>query len=448
MHKHGRKRSIYHRRNAGLSLIELIIAVAILTVAVGPLLHAFITSMNTNRKAREMQQVTTVAQSVMESFKTQGVSLEDICKQFNGKTTFKLYDSFTTGSSSGNIADNTPGTGLQYDARDHYVYQPEYDFVMNNIKAQNATYTADIKLTANTRGQAADGIDVVTPPDAVLVLDLPMVTSNTKVVDVLREAARYYDPVTNRMLTGTAVLDASDVDLTKYQFAKTTNIIIEDKQITADVHYDFVWPDAGTRTPFDHIWPQTDPTNWRAATATQFSASVSSSIQNPAICVFPAYADAEVAGGTVKISEKLADGRFSDETFNITNRTGRDINVSLIKQVPTKYLQIEGDPLGTNAKKLTDLQTADTAYFPRIADTTPAGSAGTMTVFTNLGKNLATGTVMKSISDLNTDFTNKPLFVREGMYDSHKVILNYDVNVTVTDADGNATTLTGSMYAS
>lgn len=67
--------------NRGISLVEILVAITILAVAAGALLHAFITSTKINMRAKEQQRVTTAAQSIMEGLKA--YTLEDICWQFN-----------------------------------------------------------------------------------------------------------------------------------------------------------------------------------------------------------------------------------------------------------------------------------------------------------------------------------------------------------------------------
>lgn len=63
-------------KNAGHTLVELLIAVTILAIVVLPLMHGFVSAARTNAKARKLAQATTAAWNVMEEIKT--ASLEDI----------------------------------------------------------------------------------------------------------------------------------------------------------------------------------------------------------------------------------------------------------------------------------------------------------------------------------------------------------------------------------
>ncbi|MDE6129037.1 MAG: type II secretion system GspH family protein, partial [Lachnospiraceae bacterium] len=86
--------------NKGLSLVEILVAVVILALVTGPLLHSFVSAARYNQRAKERQRTTTAAQSVMEGFKA--FDLEELCWQFSGDPAhpFRVY-SGATGSSTG-----------------------------------------------------------------------------------------------------------------------------------------------------------------------------------------------------------------------------------------------------------------------------------------------------------------------------------------------------------
>ena len=60
----------FHIDNKGMSLVEMIVAIAILSVAVAPILYAFVYTTNFNAKAKKRQRATNAAMSVMETFKS------------------------------------------------------------------------------------------------------------------------------------------------------------------------------------------------------------------------------------------------------------------------------------------------------------------------------------------------------------------------------------------
>ena len=65
MQKHRKKRQL---NNEGFSLVELLIAIVILSIIVVPLLHSFVTSARTNAKSRTTMHATAIAEDVMEMF--------------------------------------------------------------------------------------------------------------------------------------------------------------------------------------------------------------------------------------------------------------------------------------------------------------------------------------------------------------------------------------------
>ena len=62
--------------NKGFTLIEIVIAVAILSVLLTPILKQFANTLETSRKAKALQEVNEMAGSEMEEFQT--VSREDL----------------------------------------------------------------------------------------------------------------------------------------------------------------------------------------------------------------------------------------------------------------------------------------------------------------------------------------------------------------------------------
>lgn len=56
--------------NRGMTLVEIIVAIVILAIVLVPLLHAFVTGANTERKSRQYGEATTAAQNLIESIES------------------------------------------------------------------------------------------------------------------------------------------------------------------------------------------------------------------------------------------------------------------------------------------------------------------------------------------------------------------------------------------
>ena len=138
--------------NAGFSLVELLIAVTILSIIVIPLLHMFVTSTKINVKSRQTLRATTVAQDIMEGLKA--YTLEEV------RTQFTPADGVSTGSyfypSDGFYILNS--SLIQSGVREITELGPDYSgeeiyyFGIENLKMQGSEYDALIRLDASTYG--------------------------------------------------------------------------------------------------------------------------------------------------------------------------------------------------------------------------------------------------------------------------------------------------------
>ncbi|MEG2093905.1 MAG: type II secretion system protein [Lachnospiraceae bacterium] len=61
-------------KNAGFSLVEILVSVVILAIIVGPLLHSFVTAARVNSKARSSMQASAAAQNIMEQLKSEDIT--------------------------------------------------------------------------------------------------------------------------------------------------------------------------------------------------------------------------------------------------------------------------------------------------------------------------------------------------------------------------------------
>lgn len=158
--------------NAGMSLVEVLVAVAILALVTGPVLSSFVSALTYNSRAKEKQRVTTAAQSIMEGFKA--YDMEELCWQFYefgmaGAThSFKVVAD--TGSASeipvsdhvldGVIAaDGILDISIMTapDGSKVFVPAPDncYEFVLKDIAFESACFDAKVTVSPHV---AADGI--------------------------------------------------------------------------------------------------------------------------------------------------------------------------------------------------------------------------------------------------------------------------------------------------
>lgn len=132
-------------KNAGFSLLELLIAVIILAIIVIPLLHMFVTSTRINIKSRQTLRATTFAQDIMEGLKA--YNIDELKQQFNEPVEgfYVINDKLIKGSvqedtdrekaANGTDLNGNPNPGLYY-------------FTMSGVTMQGSEYDALIEVDA------------------------------------------------------------------------------------------------------------------------------------------------------------------------------------------------------------------------------------------------------------------------------------------------------------
>ena len=86
--------------NIGMTLIELLVAVAIFVAAIVPMLYAFVYSTGFNFKAQQSMQATGIAQAIIEKTKAANTNYGDIIASIQDKSILEAGNDFTVGSVS------------------------------------------------------------------------------------------------------------------------------------------------------------------------------------------------------------------------------------------------------------------------------------------------------------------------------------------------------------
>lgn len=140
-------------KNAGFSLIELLIAVIVLAIIIVPFSRSFISSSRMNGNSRRLQRATTVAQDIVEGLKA--YNIDELKEQFLHPTEgFYIVDSKLIHGAIGEDKYR-----MEHDA--HYSGDPDapgvYYFVMQDFKIQNVEYDALIRIDASVYNK--DNVD-------------------------------------------------------------------------------------------------------------------------------------------------------------------------------------------------------------------------------------------------------------------------------------------------
>lgn len=132
-------------KNAGFSLLELLIAVTILAIITIPMLHMFVTSARINGKSRITLRATVLAQDMVEGLKA--YHIDEIQDQFNGVEDFEMLNTSVIAGDctyKEDVDREKPG---------------KYYFVLKNTKLENSRFdvlisvdaTGYVKGTASTK---------------------------------------------------------------------------------------------------------------------------------------------------------------------------------------------------------------------------------------------------------------------------------------------------------
>ena len=95
-------RKKYNNSNAGMTLLEVIVAVSIFSITAIVLLQSFVTSGRINKKSNIYMEATTVAQNIMEEVKSKDFA--EVSLAFN----YPLYRDISTGKTAMRLSFLTP----------------------------------------------------------------------------------------------------------------------------------------------------------------------------------------------------------------------------------------------------------------------------------------------------------------------------------------------------
>ena len=162
-------------KNAGFSLLELLIAVTILAIITIPMLHMFVTSARINGKSRITLRATVLAQDIVEGLKA--YHIDEIQDQFNGVEDFEMLNTSVI------AGDCTYKEDVDREKRENGVdpidpskAKPgKYYFVLKNAKLENSRF--DVLISVDATGYV-EGASTTRFP--LNVKDVAKVTSTEK----------------------------------------------------------------------------------------------------------------------------------------------------------------------------------------------------------------------------------------------------------------------------
>lgn len=168
-------------KNKGFTLVEVLVAAAILSLVVPPILSSFVTIARVNSKSRQKLSATTIANGVMEAVK--GFDLLEVSKQSNfpgtGNSDFHIIPSFTGTTAEVDVDRNVEAnksvakTGAGYEFKPHM--DGFYSFLYKNVALDGTHYDVLVTYTLvvndkwdEVKVSDGKGHDVLYDPSGIL----------------------------------------------------------------------------------------------------------------------------------------------------------------------------------------------------------------------------------------------------------------------------------------
>ena len=234
-----------HSPDKGFSLIEIIVAIAILAVIVLPLLHAFVTSSRLNAKARNKLMAIETAKNIMEQIK--GYNLAEIAKGANpanpselrfGNSGFAELE-YNASESKYVVASNdsirlNPATG-KYDF--YPKSENRYYYFLKDINPGG--FKANALITVSKPGISADAINQIVPINVNKDIVVDATVDAANIVSKIKSDSAYPDGIRNKV--------------TESSIYREIEITVEDNGINTVVKTEFKYFAAGVSEQFKII---------------------------------------------------------------------------------------------------------------------------------------------------------------------------------------------------
>lgn len=193
--------------NKGFSLIEIIVAVAILAIIVLPLLNAFVTSSKLNARSKTKLQAIETAKNIMEEMK--GRNLADILRLANPDISTdsvfgnSAFDELEFDSSTNKYVVAANKTLRSNPATGKYDFYPKqsgrYYFFLKDITKGN--YSANALITVSKSAISLDNLSKITPINTDRDILIDSTITKEEVVDKMKNDASLPDAVRKTVST-------------------------------------------------------------------------------------------------------------------------------------------------------------------------------------------------------------------------------------------------------
>lgn len=370
-------------KNAGFSLLELLIAVTILAIITIPMLHMFVTSAKINGKSRITLRATVLAQDIVEGLKA--YHIDEIQDQFNGVEDFEMLNTSVIAGDCEFREDTSRETDDKGNPKPGIYY-----FILKNAKLENSKF--DVLISVDATGYV-EGTASTKHDSYLNIREVAKVAGMNKSTDASFEQSQLQDEAALEKAVLALSIPGDDITY------KTAGLTC-DRTITVR------FLDGGTVTGEDGSL--LNKTNAFVTYNYKFIYGGKDYIYIP-----PAM---EVTDG--KGNSGLPCGSFTGNNFYFFYYPLYDAKKDELIFDATGVNRTEENPLKLYIAKQTDssmtdvkLNQAETSYKPVVNVRNTTGSK-TFRIYTNLGRNLVNESFLESIGKTPSD-PKRPESIRE-----------------------------------
>lgn len=303
MQKHKKKRQL---NNEGFSLVELLIAIVILSIIVVPLLHSFVTSARTNAKSRTTMHATAIAEDVMEMFEAH--TLEEMADIYTGAS----VAGFT------NTAVKDDSTGIwTYTIRDDSTTSGTYDAV---IKIDPTAYSAVNNVDRVDIQNLAGNLNAVYSEDEDAAAEAyAYFGGGTATVDIVQNTTRKTEIDIEHSRINVTLAGGDTVETDVYLVTASTTYHCDPTILATGRSADY--PQSGAEYV---IFSNEEDVRSRAAQVST-AEELGNQLANIIICVQPRVESAHMTSGRAAIVDQIV----------INNPDDVETNLMIVEQNPT-----------------------------------------------------------------------------------------------------------------
>lgn len=450
MKKSGKK--LNHK---GMTLVEVIVAMAILAVVIAPTLRIFASTSGTNFRAKQRQRATTVAESTMEALKA--YSLDNLCRLFDGNefkgANIRQADGTLVGSQSAKAVD---GSGHQVSPfRSDNTFNTDYNeyiLTANKVVSESSYFNVVVNIkpyiSTNSASYERNMLQMDSPNkyrDCIINLEELKEEQSFDAEAKLKNAAK--DKVIAEVTTGTPTITNSDIELSN--FVRKIELDVDDNGTTQTVSIEITYTaDAKVQYKLAGV-AQTAKEYTGLKYEVDFSTTPGSTTETTKVL----YDNSATIAGTDVVGRQSKLDRiflYYYPTYSEIYGTGAKDEIEVASDLSVIYAYDSGltkgdsEALGHYPMELVVVKqrsayiTGDAAWrdaendyrtTPEISLKNTSSGSGQLVLRHNLNEYIGTGTAPGGMPDVHPTGFSAVENIMEGMTDSSKLLYKVEVHV-------------------